>query len=321
MCAVLLMKTTSLGDVIHNLPVVNDIYRFNPACALDWCVEAPFSEIVQLHPHVRRVIPVELRKWRKNLLQCSTWRAFKELKQNLQSTPYTHIIDSQGLIKSAVLAKMARGKRIGFAKNVIKEKWASFFYDETWPIPRVQNAVERNRQLAAAALGYDLSAPADYGLVTPPVQHKGWVSQPYIVALSASSRLDKMWPHAQWQALVQQFESFCWVFPSGNDHERQNVQALIAPLKNAIAAPPMGLGELSAWIARAVAVVGMDTGLTHLGAALNVPSIAVFLKSDPALTGLYGEKGCFNLGGFNQSVPWQEVAHHLKRILAEKNKG
>lgn len=320
MCAVLLMKTTSLGDVIHNLPVVEDIFRFNPQIAVDWCAELPFCEIIQLNPHVRKIIPVQMRTWRKNCLNNSTWRDFFAFKKKLQTENYTHIIDSQGLIKSALLCKMANGKRFGFARNVIKEKIACHFYDKTFEVARAQNAVVRNRQLAASVLGYSLSSNADYGLVVQGNPHWDWLpSKPYIVAFSATSRKEKMWQNEKWQQLCTQFQCFTWIFPSGNENERQNAQSIVAHCSNAILAPFLTLKEMALLIAHAKAVVGVDTGLTHLAAAFKTPAIALFLQSEPDLTGLCGAGFCQNLGGMNQNPSTKEVAKHLEKALFEKN--
>ncbi len=320
MCAVLLIKTTSLGDVIHNLPVVNDIYRFNPDLSIDWCAESPFCALLKLHPHLRNIIPVALRKWRKNLFQRATWREWGEFKQKLQSEHYEKIIDSQGLIKSAWLSKMAKGKRCGFAKEVVKEKCATSFYDETFFIPRAQNAVLRNRQLAGAVLGYEVTTPPDYGLIAPEITFAWLPPKPYAVALSSSSRPDKMWQKESWQSLLKRFPSFNWVFLSGNEKEREHAQNIVKDYENALCAPFLDLNEAAALIARAAFVVGVDTGLTHLAAAFKTPAIALFLKSDPLLTGLSGQGFCQNLGGFNQNPSAEEVAFHLNALLFEKNR-
>lgn len=321
MSAVLLIKTTSLGDVLHNLPVVCDIRQHKPTLAIDWCAEEPFCALLKLNPNIRQTIPVKIRQWRKNLFQAATWREFAEFKKTLQAENYDKIIDSQGLIKSALIAKMAKGKRCGFEESVIKEKFAARFYDEHFLIERKQNALTRNRQLAAAVLDYKIDSPPDYGLNPPTVDFPFLPKKPFIVALASSSRADKMWAKNKWIALTRNFADFVFVFTAGNDAERENVGKIVAHSKNAVLAPPLKLDEIAALITQAQAVVGVDTGLTHLGAALKIPTIALFLMSNPTLTGVLGAGFCQNLGGLGGNPNVDEVAFALKKAIAQKKVG
>ena len=318
MSAVLLIKTTSLGDVLHNLPVVCDIRQQKPSLAIDWCAEEPFCALLKLNPNIRRTIPVAIRKWRKAIFKRSTWREFKDFKKTLQSEHYEQIIDSQGLLKSALIAKMAQGKRCGFEESVIKERFAARFYDEHFLIERQQNAVMRNRQLAAAVLNYTIDSPPEYGLNPPKMDFPFLPKKPFTVALSATSRADKMWAKNKWIVLTRNFADFVFVFTAGSESERENVQKIVDHAKNAILAPPLKLDEIAALIAQAQAVIGVDTGLTHLGVALKIPTIALFLASDPALTGVLGAGFCQNLGGLGDNPNVDEVAFALKKAIAQK---
>lgn len=318
MSAVLLIKTTSLGDVIHNLPVVCDIHQNRPNLSVDWCAEAPFCEILKLNPLIRRVIPVAIRSWRKQLLKRATWSAFVEFRKNLQSTNYDTIIDSQGLLKSALITKMAKGKRCGFEESVIKEKIAARFYDEHFFVEHHQNAVTRNRQLAAAVLNYKIATPPDYGLKLSEIALPFLPKKPFVIAFSATSRTDKMWANEKWMALAKNFPDFIFVFVAGNESERENTKKIVTHSKNAILAPEMNLVEIAMLTTKAQAVIGVDTGLTHLGAALKVPTIALFLASDPVLTGVLSAGVCQNLGGLGANPNVDEVTFALKKIIFEK---
>jgi heptosyltransferase-1 len=163
---ILLIKTSSLGDVVHNLPVVADLRAQFPGAEIDWVVEEGFADIPRLHPAVRRVIPVAVRRWRRALLNPATWREIRELRHALQTGGYQLAIDTQGLVKSALITNMAAGRRCGYASGSAREALASFGYDSRFEVTRNLHAVERNRHLAALAGGYQVSGTADYGIGT-----------------------------------------------------------------------------------------------------------------------------------------------------------
>ncbi len=163
---VLIVKTSSMGDVIHTLPALTDAQKAIPNIQFDWVVEQPFAEIPKWHGAVNQVIPVAIRRWRKNLFSAQTWQAWKSYKQQLQATQYDAVIDAQGLLKSAVLVtRLANGTKYGYDKQSAREGLSSCFYDKTFDIPYQQHAVERIRKLFAMALGYDLPTTiGDYGI-------------------------------------------------------------------------------------------------------------------------------------------------------------
>ncbi|MBL8403401.1 MAG: lipopolysaccharide heptosyltransferase I, partial [Dechloromonas sp.] len=195
---ILIVKTSSLGDVIHNLPVISDIRRHFPQAQIDWCVEESFSAIPRLHPGVGRVIPVAVRRWRKKLLQAATWREMAEFRRQLASETYDAIIDTQGLLKSALIASRAKGPRLGYAADAAREPAAARWYNRHFHVSRDLHAVIRNRRLVAAALGYQIEGEPDYGIETPPASFSWLPHRPYAVFLTATSRDDKLWPEANW---------------------------------------------------------------------------------------------------------------------------
>lgn len=287
---VLLVKTSSLGDVVHNLPVVTDIQRHYPGAVIDWVVEEAFADIPCLHPGVHRVIPVALRRWRKRLFAAATWREMAAFRRELRHDFYDVVLDTQGLIKSGVLARQAQlaahGRRLGFDAEAAREPLAARFYDAGFMIPKNAHAVGRNRRLAAAAFDYPLNTPLDYGIAAPPLSASWLPVRPYAVLLTGTSRADKLWPESYWVALAKAL-NVPVILPAGSAEERQRAQRLAAQISPALVAPPLGIAELARLMAGAQMVIGLDTGLTHLAAALNKPTLAIFSGSDPGLTGVH----------------------------------
>lgn len=314
---ILLVKTSSLGDVIHNLPVVSDIRAHFPDARIDWCVEESFASIPRLHPGVGQVIPAAIRRWRKHLLSQHTWHEMGELRRNLRSTPYDIILDTQGLLKSALVARQARGTRVGYAADSAREPIASRFYERHYSIPTSAHAVIRNRQLAAAALGYTAEGAPDYGIAAHP-QAPDWLPlSPYIVFLSATSRDDKLWPENHWLTLGNELQKrgYRTVLPGGSPLERERAGRLAAGIAGAVAAPPMSIPELAALLAGSAAIVGVDTGLTHLAVALKIPTVALYTATDPGLTGVLGTAFHRNLGGKAQTPTAEAVLTELTTAL------
>lgn len=313
---ILLVKTSSLGDVIHNLPVASDIRRCFPEAQIDWVVEEGFAEIPRLHPAVRQTIPVAVRRWRKKPFSSVVWREVSAYRRAASADFYDAVIDTQGLVKSSLLATQAQGCRHGYAAP--RERLAARFYDRVHVVARNQNAVLRNRQLAAAALGYALEdLPLDYGISAPPLA-ADWLPQTYAVLLTATSRADKEWPEDRWLALGARLnaDGLACVLPGGSESERSRATRLAAGMAQAVAAPAMNLTALAGLMAGARVVVGVDTGLVHLAAALRRPTVALYCGSDPALTGVLGTAAFANLGGIGKAPAVGEVAKRLEIVLA-----
>lgn len=299
MRSILLVKTSSLGDVVHNLPVASDIRARFPGARIDWVVEEAFADIPRLHPGVRRVIPVAVRRWRRNLLAAATWGELREYRTAVRSERYDLVLDTQGLIKSALLARQVPGRRAGYAAEAAREPLAARFYDAAYAIPKDLHAVERNRRLAAAALGYAPNLPLDYGIAAEPLAAAWLPAAPYCVLLTASSRADKLWPEAGWLQLAAALNArgLACVLPGGSAEERERAARLAGGMAQAVAAPPMGIAELARLLAGARLVVGVDTGLSHIAAALGRLTFCLFAGSHPELTGVHAGDTAINLGG------------------------
>ena len=315
---ILLIKTSSLGDVVHNLPIVTDIRHHHPEAGIDWVVEEGFADIPRLHPGVSRVIPVSIRRWRKSIFSANTWREMAAFRRELRTDQYDVVLDTQGLIKSALIARRValavNGRRLGHSAESAREPFAARFYDAGFAIPKTAHAVERNRWLAAAAFDYQLEGDLDYGICTAPLQASWLPTKPYAVLLTGTSRADKLWPEADWIKLAITLKMTV-VLPSGNAEERERAQRLANNIPDAIVAPPLAIRELSGLLAGAKIVVGVDTGLTHLAAALNKPTVAIFAGSDPELTGVHAGPLAVNVGRKGAPPTADEVQAVVKRLL------
>lgn len=323
MLSILLVKTSSLGDVIHNLPVVADILRFAPDARIDWLVEEGFADIPRMHPGVRHTLPVALRRWRQAPLRRRTWQEIGALRRHLDGEQYDLVIDSQGLLKSALLVAFTHGVRYGYSPEAAREALAARFYDRTFAIPWHIHAVQRNRWLVASALDVPpADGDPDYGIVAAPLAAPWLPPHPYVVLLTATSRDDKLWPEARWLALMRRLQErgYACVLPAGSGAERARAERLAGAMPPAVAAPPLSIAELAQLMAGAAAVVGVDTGLTHLSAALGRPTVALFCATDPALTGVYVGDGTHthvcNLGGIAQAPEVDAVLAALVQVTA-----
>lgn len=318
MLKILLVKTSSLGDVIHQLPALTDIRAHFPDAEVDWVVEENFAELPALHPCVRQVIPVSVRRWRRALLKPSAWREMAAFRHQLQETVYDLVMDSQGLIKSAAISLLAHGPRCGYDRTSAREPFAALAYDKLIQIPKNLHAVERSRLLAGRALGYTPEAAVDYGIAAPPGELPWLSGQPYVVLLHATSREDKEWPEDYWLALADYLNhsGYQCVLPWGGVRERERSERLASRMASAMVPPRLKLAEAATLLGGAKAVVGVDTGLTHLAAALKVPVVALYCASDPGLTGVYSSGPTKNLGRAGHVPQPDEVVAAVAAVMS-----
>jgi len=314
---ILLIKTSSLGDVVHNLPVVADIAAALPGAAIDWVVEESFAAIPQLHPRVSHVLPVAVRRWRRALWSPAVWSEVRAFVGTLRTQHYDAVIDTQGLFKSAWIARAARGIRHGLDRQSSREPLA-WFYDHSHHVPWGQHAVERNRRLAAQALGYTLSAPAQYGIAAA-VQTFDWLDagRQHAVLLHATSAERKLWPEECWIELGKAFaaQGISSVLPWGTALEHERSTRLAQQIPQAVVPERLALSALAALLAQARVVVGTDTGLTHLSGALGVPTVGIYCATDPEATGLYACARGVNLGGIAAAPSAKQVIAAVDGLL------
>ncbi len=315
MHTILIVKTTSMGDVIQYLPAVTDLRAHFPDVRIDWLVEEPFAPLARLHPAVRDVIPTALRRWRKRLALPSTWKEMFALRARLASGGYDRVIDAQGLIKSAILARLGHAPISGYARGSAREGAATRFYDARFEVSWERHAVERNRLLTAAAMGYVANSPIDYGIRAPEPKPDAWhPDEPYALLFTATARDEKLWPEPNWVELGRALnrKGLICVLPAGSAVERERAGRIAKQLPHAEVVPPVGLDALATVIERAQCAVGVDTGLSHLAAALRVPIIAIYVATEPGANGVAGDKSAINLGGAGRCPSVAEVLQHLR---------
>lgn len=286
---VLIIKTSSLGDVIHTLPALTDAAHAMPGIRFDWVVEEGFAEIPSWHPAVDQVIPVAIRRWRKNLWQTFKSGEWKAFKQRVRERKYDLVIDAQGLVKSAWLTRYVKAPVAGLDRYSAREGWASRFYDRRLSVAVGQHAVERVRQLFAMALAYDLpEGIGNYGLDLDRLQLPP--AAPYVVFLHGTTWATKHWPEAYWRELAERMgqRNLQVRLPWGNPQEKARAERIAQGLKNCQVLPKLNLAGVACVLAAAKACVAVDTGLGHLAAALDVPTISLFGPTNPGLTGAYG---------------------------------
>jgi heptosyltransferase I len=279
-----LIKTSSMGDVIHALPVVTDILNAHPKASIDWVVESAFADLPRLSPGVGRVIEVALRRWRKTPFSASVWREIASARRALAKTPYDCVLDLQGLIKSAILARAMRGPHAGFSWACAREPLATLAYDQRYAVRMDVHAIERLRALAARALGYSVQGGPVFGLSAPGAGLQCAPPDGYAVLLHASSRASKAWPLENWRMLASALaeRGVDTLLPWGSPAELQQAQAIAqaAPAGpgrvGARVLPALSLAQCAVLLRDAGCVVGVDTGLTHLACALDRPTVALF---------------------------------------------
>ncbi len=316
MTDVLFIKTSSLGDVIHHMPAVTEARARRPDARFAWVVEEAFGPLVALHPAVAEAIPVAARNWRRAPWQASTRQELVSFLRALRSRAYDAIVDTQGLFfKSALIARAARGRRHGYDANSVREVFACTLYDVRHAVDRNQHAIARNRALTGLALGYTPDGPPDFGLDRAALAGTG--APPYGVLLHATARADKEWPEVNWRMLAAALgTSIDLIVPFGTEAERERAARIAAATPRARAPDRAPLDQMARLIAGAAFVVGVDTGLLHLAAALGVPLVAIFTASEPGLTGPRGPGAMHVLGAKGAAPSVGEVADAVARLNA-----
>lgn len=289
---ILIVKTSSLGDIIHTLPALTDAARHIPDIHFDWLVEENFAEIPQWHPNVVRVIPVAWRRWRKNLSNAWRQKQLQLFYKDIRQQKYDRIIDAQGLMKSALMARMARGLHCGLDYHSARETWAALFYQRRFSVVFQQHAVTRMRQLFARVLGYPCPEDKpDYAIR----QHFGSegddLAAKNIMFIHGTTWVGKEWPESYWIALANRCVAAGWTIqiPWGNAAEKARAERIAINNTSAVVLSKLSLSELAKILLQAKTAVAVDTGMGHLAAALSVPTLSLYGPTDPAQIGACGD--------------------------------
>jgi heptosyltransferase-1 len=285
---VLIVKLSSLGDVVQTMPVVHDILAAFPRAQIDWVVEEAFAPLVQEVSGVRRVLAIAQRRWRKSWFSAPTKAERAAFTQLLQAQDYDAVIDFQGLIKSALVARSAQLAKGGFratyanASELCSYEWpVRWLLDRLVPMPKRIHAVARCRLLAAKALGYSTEGAATYPLMA-------WISASAtqerlgVVLAHGTTRADNEWPESQWIALGQMLiaQGHTVELPRAGALELARVQRIADALgQSAHIWPALTLAEVARRMATCSGVVGVDSGLSHMAVALDVPHVQIFSQA------------------------------------------
>ena len=282
---VLLIKTSSFGDVIHTLPAVTDLCRLIPDVELNWVIEESFQEIPLLNPSIGKIIPVAIRRWRKSWI--TALPEIKRFYHHLREADYDVVIDAQGLMKSALLAKMAKGEVHGLDAQSSKEASTGILYDKTYYVDKNLHAVERLRELFSLVFNYDLEGlPLDYGIDMKIVSSQ----EKKLFFLHGTTWASKHWPESRWRelALLCAEKGYPVQISHGNEKERLRAERIVSGIDKANVIKPSNINELANEIGSCAGVVSVDTGLGHLATALNVPVVGIYGATNPTLTGFHG---------------------------------
>lgn len=315
---ILIVRTSSLGDLVHMLPAMSDIVRHVPGAQIDWIVEDSFIEIPGWHTAIHDVIPVAHRRWRKHWWSAQTRVARAALRKTLDERHYDIVLDMQGLMKSVWLVRQTHGQRHGLDRRSAREPLASFFYDVKHTVEFWQPAITRQRTLASLALGYTYSDAPDFGLgrITD-----GVTIEDYAVIMPSASRDDKLWPEQDWHAVFRHLNErgLTLKLLSGNAQETARAEQLVANNFDAEVLPRMNLTDIAHVLAGAAVMVGLDSGLTHLAAGLGRPTIGIYRASTPVRTPLEGRSYTASLGERGNAPSAQTVISAIEQALSFKD--
>lgn len=325
---ILIVRVSSLGDVVHNMPMVADLQRHFPGAQIDWVVEESYVDLVRLNPGVRRVIPFALRRWRRSLLNPATRAEIRAFLAALRQDAYDIAFDTQGLLKTGLVLGLAKLKpgapRVGLANATEGSGYegaSRLFHSRSIAVPVRCHAVTRGRLVAAEALGYQIESPPDFCLERPaPPDGEAWPWMPggaYAVFFHGTARAAKKWPVASWVALARMLDArgMPVLLPWGTTQEQQVAQEIAAGSRNCTVLPRLPMMQAVALAAHATLAVGVDTGLTHVAAAFERPTVEIYGDSPRWKTQGDWSPNITNLGDQGRPPGIEEVVVAVNRLL------
>ena len=324
---ILIVRVSSLGDVVHNMPMVADLLRHDPHAQIDWVVEEAYVDLVRLNRGVHNVIPIALRRWRKSLRTPETRAELRTFRQSLRQTAYDIIFDTQGLLKTALVMRIARlapgGQRVGLGNATEGsgyEAISRWLHSRSIPVGVRTHAVQRARMVAAVALGYQIDTPADFGLQPPPLSElaRHWLLlQPYAVFFHGTARVAKQWSADNWAALGNHLaqRGLPVLLPWGSATEQREAQWLAERITGAVVLPALSMMDAVLLAQRAALVVGLDSGLTHIAAAYHRPTIELYCDSPRWKTEGDWSSNIINLGDAGTPPALETVCAAVDTLL------
>ena len=282
---ILVVKLSSLGDVVHTLPVVADLLRLDAAARIDWVTEPAFAPIVRRVRGIADVIECPLRRWRKAPFSAATRREASAFARRLRRERYDAVLDLQGLTKSALVARLARGRRFGLANRTegsSHEAPARWLVDRAVDVTPRSHAVDRGRELVRKALGTDDGAAPDFGLAAGAPAQVPWTAaaaRPTLAFIHGTTRADKLWPEGHWIALGRRavLAGFAVGLPVGNDEEAARAGRIAAGIgAGSTVWPRLPLGDFIDRLGAAAGAIGVDSGPSHIAVALDLPHVQIY---------------------------------------------
>ncbi len=293
---ILLIKMSSMGDVFHTLPALSDAQKNIDNIKFDWIVEEAFAEIPSWHPAIKNIFPIALRRWRKAPFNKQNIQERKNFFTRLKREQYDLIIDAQGLLKSALVGRKFSAPKAGMNWSSAREPLASLLYQEKYPVPKDLHAIKRIRVLFSKALNYELSPeePTSYNLTKDKFKELPFLKdKKYLVFLHGTTWETKYWPEKYWIELLDKASNkgFTVVLPWGNQIEKERSNRIAKSYQNTwIPENKLPLDKVASLLTHAKGVVSVDTGLSHVAAALDVPMVVIYRVTDPKLIGALGTK-------------------------------
>lgn len=318
-----------MGDVLHNMPVVNDLLRHAPGAKIDWVVEEAYAHLVALHPGVRKIIPFALRRWRKTLLSSATRQEMKHFYSDLRTEQYDIVLDTQGLLKTGIIMGLAKlkpgGKKVGLANGTEGsgyEAASRIFHTDSLPVDIHTHAVLRGRLVAAHACGYSINTPASFGLRVLELQ-PAWLPETlFATFFHGTAGASKKWPRANWIQIAQSLaeKNIPILLPWGSAEEKTEAEQMAAHMPNATVLPKLSMQDAIILAQRATLAIGVDTGLTHIAAAYETPTIEIYCDSPRWKTEGNWSSRIINLGDKGQPASVAEVQDAIAVLLTQNDK-